>query len=187
MSTTELRALYTEKAKMIGCEIITPTNIQEAADYIKENANGAILVPESPLCDKHNLKSALKKAGAALHEGSFREAGQVPAAGVTFSNFAVAESGTVVLDSTAEDIRLATTLPEKHFVIVDPATIVADGLGAVDTMTELHKGNEPKFVAYISGPSRTADIERVLTIGAHGPREVHVLLMEGISNNFMEH
>ncbi len=183
----ELQTLYTEKAKMIGCEIVSPKDIGEAAAYIKENAGGALLLPESPLCTKHNLKAALKEAGAAVHEGSFREAGHVPAAGVTFSNFAIAESGTIVLDSTKEEVRLATTLPEKHFVFVDPATIVADGLGAAETMTALHKGDEPKYIAYISGPSRTADIERVLTIGAHGPREVHVLLMEGISNDFMEY
>lgn len=182
----ELKTLYVEKAKMIGCAVVTPADLKEAAAYIKEHSDGPLLVPDTALCTKYDLKSTLKEAGAKLHEKSFREAGHAPAAGVTFSNFAIAESGTVVLESTPEDVRLATTIPEKHFIIVDPATIVADGLGAIDTMTELHSGHEPRFVAYISGPSRTADIERVLTIGAHGPREVHVLLMDGISSDFME-
>ncbi len=182
----ELKALYVEKAKLVGCEVVTPASLKEAAEYIAEHAGGPLLLPETELCIRHGFASLLREAGAVLHDGSFREAGHVPAAGATFSNFIIAESGTVVLESTREEIRLATTIPEKHFVIVDPATVVADGLGAVKAMEELHSGHEPRFVAYISGPSRTADIERVLTIGAHGPREVHVLLVDDVSDNFME-
>ncbi len=92
----------------------------------------------------------------------------------------------MVLNSTDEEIRLATTLPEIHFILVDPATILKDNLAAVQPMTDFHQGNDPKFIAYITGPSRTADIERVLTIGCHGPREVHILLVDDISNNLME-
>lgn len=182
----ELTSLYMEKATMVGCEVVALKDLKEAAEYIKGKAEGPLLVPDSTLCTKFGMKSLLQDAGATLHEGSFREAGHLPAGGVTFSNFAIGESGTVVLDSTPEDVRLATTIPEKYFVVVDPATIVADGLGAVEAMTALHTGHDPRYVAYISGPSRTADIERVLTIGAHGPREVYVLLVEGISSDFME-
>jgi L-lactate dehydrogenase complex protein LldG len=92
----------------------------------------------------------------------------------------------VVLESTDEEIRLATTLPEIHFILVDPATILKDNLAGVDPMTAFHQGSDPKLIAYITGPSRTADIERVLTIGCHGPREVHILLVEGISSDLME-
>lgn len=182
----DLRTLFTEKAKQVGAIVTEATSLQQCAEYIQSRAEGALLVPETTLATKHNLKAVLAEAGISLHQGSFREAGRVPAGGVTFCNFALADSGTVVLESTPEDIRLATTIPEKHFVIVDPAKIVADGLAAVAPMTKLHGGNEPRFVAYITGPSRTADIERQLTIGCHGPREVHILLMENISNDFME-
>ncbi len=183
----DLCTLFTEKAKAVGTAVTKVTSLQQAAEYIKNEADeGAMLVPETALAIKHNLKAVLTEAGNTLYEGNFREAGHVPAAGVTFCNFAMADSGSVVLESTPEEVRLATTIPEKHFVIVDPAKILADGLAAVDIMTELHSSDEPRFVAYITGPSRTADIERQLTIGCHGPREVHVLLMENISNDFME-
>jgi L-lactate dehydrogenase complex protein LldG len=98
----------------------------------------------------------------------------------------MADSGTVVLESTDESIRLATTLPETHFVIVDPEKILEDNLSAVAPMTQMHMGDDPKFVAYITGPSRTADIERVLTIGCHGPRELHILLVNNVSSDLME-
>ncbi len=186
MITNTHLSSFMEAARRVGTEVNQVDSLQDAAAYISEIAGGTTLVPETSLADKHNLKTILGSAGIDVFEGDFRKAGHVPAAGVTFSNFAMADTGTVVLESTMEHIRLATTLPELHFVIVDPETILEDNLAAVKPMTELHQGSEPRFVAYITGPSRTADIERVLTIGCHGPRELHVLVIEGISSDLME-
>lgn len=177
---------FMEAARRVGSEVNQFQTTQEAAAYIAQNSKGATLVPDTVLSEKHQLKATLKEAGISVYEGNFRKAGNVPGAGVTFCNFGMADTGTVVLESTMEDIRLATTLPEKHFVIIDPETILEDNLAAVKPMTELHTGSEPRFLAYITGPSRTADIERVLTIGCHGPRELHILLIESISSDLME-
>jgi L-lactate dehydrogenase complex protein LldG len=177
---------FIESAKRVGAEVHSKLNLREAAAYIADKAPGTTLVPETPLADRHDLRTLLAEAGVKVFTKSFREAGHLPGAGVTFSNFAMADTGTVVLESTDENIRLATTLPEKHFILVDPATILEDNLAAVEPMTALHQGGAPKFIAYITGPSRTADIERVLTIGCHGPRELHILLVENISSDLLE-
>lgn len=177
---------FIESAKRVGAIVERAQSLEEAVSYIFENAKGTTLVPVTPLVVRHGLKAMLVNAGVAVLNKQFREGGQFPAAGVTFSNFAMADTGTVVLESTDENIRLATTLPEKHFVIVDPATILVDNLAAAAPMNDLHLGSAPKFIAYITGPSRTADIERVLTIGCHGPRELHILLVEHISSDLME-
>lgn len=173
-------------AKRIGTDVSPMNNLQDAVAYIKDKVSGITLVPETSLAQRHDLRSLLVEAGVNVFTGKFRDAGQVPGAGVTFSNFCLADSGTVVLESTDEEIRLATTLPEIHFIFVDPTTILEDNLAAVEPMTAFHQGSDPRFIAYITGPSRTADIERVLTIGCHGPREVHVLLVENISSDLME-
>ncbi len=186
MATKTQLSCFMEAARRVGTEVTNMDSLQNVAAYIAEKTSGTTLVPETPLADKHNLKTLLGDAGLDVFEGDFRKAGHVPAAGVTFSNFAMADTGTVVLESTMENIRLSTTLPELHFVIVDPETILEDNLAAAKPMTELHQGSEPRFVAYITGPSRTADIERVLTIGCHGPRELHILVVEGISSDLME-
>lgn len=177
---------FMEAARRVGAEVTPMDNLSAAVSYIHEKAGGLTLVPQTPLASKHGLAKLLSDAGTKVYAGDFRKAGHEPAAGVTFSNFAMADTGTVVLNSTAEDIRLATTLPERHFVIVDPATILEDNLAAAAPMTELHVGSEPRFVAYITGPSRTADIERVLTIGCHGPRELYILVVKDISADLME-
>lgn len=177
---------FIEAAKRVGAEVLRFESLETAAGYIGEKLDGTTLVPDTKLAAQHDLQKLLKQKNVDVFCGNFREAGQVVAGGVTFSNFCLADSGTVVLESTDENIRLATTLPDKHFVIVDPETVLEDNLAAAEPMTSFHQGNEPKFIAYITGPSRTADIERVLTIGCHGPRELHILLVNGISSDLME-
>ncbi len=184
--TAKYQKQFIEIAKRVGAEVTQVDDLQAAAKYISNISKGTTLVPETPLAKKHDLRSLLTTEGIDVFSGDFRKAGQMPEGVVTFCNFCMADSGTVVLESTDEDIRLATTLPETHFVIVDPAKILEDNLAAVPIMTQLHEGNDPRFVAYITGPSRTADVERVLTIGCHGPRELHILLVNNISTDLME-
>ncbi|MBD1400708.1 LutC/YkgG family protein [Pelovirga terrestris] len=177
---------FTESAERVGATVAHYGTLEDAADFIARTAVGKTLVPQTALTDKFQLWSLLEAAGVEVHAGSFRDAGQLPGAGVTFCNFAMADTGTVVLDSTSEDIRLATTIPEVHFVLLDPTKILPDNLAAVDPMNRLYEGSEPRFVAYITGPSRTADIERVLTIGCHGPRQLHILLVPDVSDDLLE-
>jgi len=75
-----------------------------------------------------------------------------------------------------EDIRLATCLCEHLFVVVKASDILSTLEDAGDYLSENHLQNNA-FTAFITGPSRTADIERVLTIGVHGPTSVTVYIM----------
>ena len=177
---------FTESATGVGAVVLQMDSLKDAVMYIRETAEGRVLIPETALVKRHQLRALLSEAGADVFTGKFRTAGQIPGAGITFCNFCLADTGTVVLDSTDEEIRLATTLPERHFILVDPTKILEDNLAAIEPMTAMHQGSDPKFIAYITGPSRTADIERVLTIGCHGPREVHILLVAGISSDLTE-
>jgi len=186
MSNTTHLLRFMEMARRVGAEVTQLDSLQDAAIYVAANSSGTTLVPRTALSEKYALRNLLAEAGVDVYDGDFRKAGHFPGAGVTFCNFAMADTGTVVLESTAEDVRLSTTLPEKHFVLVDPEIILEDNLAAAVPMTRMHTGNEPKFVAYVTGPSRTADIERVLTIGCHGPRELHILVVEGLSGDLYE-
>lgn len=177
---------FIESAQKVGAEVVELDNLQDAAGYVASKSSGKTLIPQTALVIKHDLAEKMSEAGVEVFAGDFRKAGHVPGAGVTFCNFAMADTGTVVLESTDEAVRLATTLPEVHFVIVDPSKILKDNLAATGPMTSMHQGSEPRFIAYITGPSRTADIERVLTIGCHGPRELHILVVNSVSSDLME-
>lgn len=94
--------------------------------------------------------------------------------GITSAQAAIAETGTLVLDSTRERHRLVSLVPPVHIAIVKASTIYAT-LG--ETFSMLQNGEElSPAITFITGPSRTADIELTLTIGVHGPQELYVII-----------
>ena len=93
------------------------------------------------------------------------------------ADYGIAETGTVVIDSADEKLRLATCLAEKLTVLVEGSRIKEKLEDIVDFLEECSE-KEHGYLAFISGASRTADIERVLTIGVHGPREMQVIIVE---------
>ncbi len=98
--------------------------------------------------------------------------------GLTFADYGIAETGTLVLDSSSEEVRLATMISEIHIAILSQSQIRAN---AYDLEDELRNNmrSYPNYTAFITGASRTADIERVLALGVHGPLELHILLVPG--------
>ena len=82
-----------------------------------------------------------------------------------------------VVESTNEDIRLATMLPETSVLLIRRSTILPGNENGAEVLQKFFGKAEPEFLAFISGPSRTADIERVLTLGVHGPLYLHAVLI----------
>jgi len=96
-------------------------------------------------------------------------------ASLTSARSAIAETGTVVIWPDAREPRLMSLVPPVHFVLLDTATIHADLHDAM--ACENWKDSLPTNALLISGPSKTADIQQTLAYGAHGPRELIVLLL----------
>ena len=102
--------------------------------------------------------------------------------GISGANILIAETGTMVIVANEGNDRLVTTLPPIHVAMVGYEKLVE----TLDDANEILKllarsGTGQKMTAYVSfitGPSRTTDIEKTLTIGAHGPKEVHVVLVD---------
>ena len=182
----ELLERFILAAGRAGAHVVRTLDRTALVDYIARHAEGPILLPNFAVGQRLRLAEALRESGCIVLTEHFRAGAAQASAGITGANFALADTGTVVLDSTDEALRLASTLPRRHFVILDPHKILADGLAAVGPLRVLHRRQSPDFVAFITGPSRTADIERVLTIGVHGPAELHILLLEGISDDPLE-
>ena len=93
--------------------------------------------------------------------------------GITTVQAAIAETGTLVLDSTQERHRLVSLVPPVHIAIVD-ASKIYETLGEV--LAFINKNDISPAVTFITGPSRTADIELTLTVGVHGPQELYVII-----------
>lgn len=90
---------------------------------------------------------------------------------------AVAETGSVVLASGPGTPATLNFLPENHVVVVRADDVVAHVEDAFERLRALE--GLPRALNFVTGPSRTADIEQTIEIGAHGPRRMHVLIVEG--------
>ncbi|MDO8319749.1 lactate utilization protein [Rhodoferax sp.] len=95
-------------------------------------------------------------------------------ASLTLAKSAIAEIGSLILWPTPAEPRLMSLVPSVHFVLLDVATIHSDFYSAMTA--EGWKDNLPTNALLICGPSKTADIQQTLAYGAHGPRELVVLL-----------
>jgi L-lactate dehydrogenase complex protein LldG len=93
---------------------------------------------------------------------------------------AVAETGTLVMASGADNPVTLNFLPETHIVVVEETALVGGYEGAWEAIrARFGRGAMPRTVNFISGPSRTADIGGQLVMGAHGPRRLCVILVRG--------
>ncbi len=103
-------------------------------------------------------------------------------AGISGANLAVAESGTLVIISNEGNARLATSLPPVHIALVTTEKFVETLEQAVTLIKALVPASSglkmTAYVSFITGPSRTTDIEKELVIGVHGPGELHIIILD---------
>jgi len=110
--------------------------------------------------------------------------------GISGSNVVAAETGSLFLIENEGNIRLTTSVPPVHIALVGMEKLVP-------TLNEAWKVAEvtwryanytiPQYISVISGPSSTGDIEKVITYGAHGPREFHVIFLDGGRTELAQH
>jgi L-lactate dehydrogenase complex protein LldG len=96
--------------------------------------------------------------------------------GITGVYCAIAETGTLVLISGANTPTASALLPDTHIAVV-PRNRIVSGMEEAYALIRSECGGMPRAINFISGPSRTADIEQTLVLGAHGPYRVHILVV----------
>ena len=101
------------------------------------------------------------------------------AVGVVRAAKGIAQTGTCVVVADDEALRLETMLPEVSVILLNRADILPDLPSAAPFLREQQTQGRASYVSFITGPSRTADIERVSAIGVHGPLELHIVLIGG--------
>lgn len=106
----------------------------------------------------------------------FRPAVATDLIGVTGAFAAIAETGTLVMASGETTPPATSLLPETHIAVL-PATRVVDTMEDAFALLRVEATPWPRAVNLISGPSRTADIEQTVTLGAHGPYRVHIIIV----------
>jgi L-lactate dehydrogenase complex protein LldG len=148
----------------------TVTGVDAARDHIAR------------ICEDAGGPAVAAVAASELAPGAATVAGDLAgilaaSVGVSRAVLGVAETGSVLLAPASRHERLVALLPPVHVVVLD-STELRDSLNdAAPAMHALLDHGAP-YLTLVSGPSRTADIERVITVGAHGPRRLHVLVVE---------
>ncbi len=109
-----------------------------------------------------------------LHLQVSRERAAEAHIGISQVDWALADTGTLAQDATAIDKRLVSTLPFIHIALVATASLTPD----MPTWLTHVQPKDSAYLSLITGPSRTADIERVLTIGVHGPERLIIIFVD---------
>jgi L-lactate dehydrogenase complex protein LldG len=132
-------------------------------------------------CEWHNIYCAepefqymLTQAGVPFE--SDEESLQELKVGITGCEFVIARLGSIMVSS--KNSRRLNVYPETHVVIAYVDQLVDDLKDAFEAVQAKYSGKLPSLLSVITGPSRTADIEKTLVMGAHGPRELFLILLE---------
>ena len=171
---------FVSEVSRVGGSVARTSSAAETVDYLRRLLpaieDGAVAISDAVA--RHEPKLAqlfqMEDPETALDKHPLMRA-QI---GVTFADFAIADTGTLVLVSGEERHRLVSLLPPIHVCLLDPDRIVANLTELLRQTGEHHYSYEfaPNAMTLITGPSRTADIEHTVTTGVHGPRELHILL-----------
>jgi L-lactate dehydrogenase complex protein LldG len=98
-------------------------------------------------------------------------------AGLTACECLVAQTGSILVSSATCGGRSLSILPHVHVVVATVDQVVGTLADALHAARDRHDGRLPSMLSFITGPSRTGDIERILVLGAHGPKELFVILV----------
>jgi len=142
---------------------------QAVAAYLESNS-----LPLAAVCWPEFETLDWRGAGLALEARAARESDLV---GITGCFCAIAETGTLTLLSGPDTPPGASLLPETHIAIVNSNRILRGMEDAWELLRAERATALPRAVSFVSGPSRTADIEQTVTLGAHGPYRVHIILL----------
>jgi L-lactate dehydrogenase complex protein LldG len=176
---------FERRAKAVSAEVFrvkTPAEAREAVLNLARftNAKKIVSVP-GPLQVAAGIEEALRSSGFEVFTDQAQIAEHAATADIGLSGveFGIAETGSVCQDGYAIESRLVSTLPPIHVAFLDGCSIVP---GIVEAFAIISQVFDHGYISFITGPSRTADIERVLTIGVHGPsRLVIVAVDEGLA------
>ena len=98
--------------------------------------------------------------------------------GITRCDFLISRFGSIMVSSGIQSGRRMFVYPETHIVVAATSQIVPELKDALKDMKRKYPDNFPSQVSVITGPSRTADIEKTLVMGAHGPKSLYVFLVD---------
>jgi L-lactate dehydrogenase complex protein LldG len=165
-------ACFRERARLLSSTFDDAGTLAEVpqavANYLRRNN-----LPLDAVCWPDLFELGWAAVGLSVAARAARDGDLV---GITGAFCAIAETGTLMMVSGPRTPAATSLLPETHIALVGTTRIVR-GMEEAWQLLRAELGTPPRAVTFISGPSRTADIEQTVTLGAHGPYRVHIVLL----------
>ncbi|HYD96675.1 MAG TPA: lactate utilization protein C [Noviherbaspirillum sp.] len=168
----DLVAHFTQQALRMSDTVDEVRTLDEVPAAVARYLGGITVAPKA-IAWNTLAGMAWREAGM---EVEFRRPRNEDLVGITGAFCAVAETGSLMLLSGPDTWSSAGLLPETHVAILPASRIVAHMEDAF-ALARAEHGELPRAINFISGPSRTGDIEQTIVLGAHGPYRVHVVLV----------
>jgi L-lactate dehydrogenase complex protein LldG len=181
---TDLFTHFQQCLSSVGGESHQVAHLAEAAASIAAHPAliaGEIVVP--PNLGQHQqwgtILSLLRSKGITIRAGGSPASVADAPAGLSGAELAIAETGSVLLAENSLEARAVSMLTLTHFVLVRESMLVPTPDDASVILQRLTRvgSDQRHYVSFVTGPSRTADIERTLTIGVQGPKTLYVILV----------
>ena len=181
---TSMYEQFRARAETVGAEVYRFKTSDEALDFVlqfirKEGIQDApqtcAVWADGPFLNGFD-REQLSQMTPGLRFDVGRDKAAAARIGISEVGFAVTDTGSLVADQTDVSQRLVSTLPTIHIALIGTDRILPDKAAL---FTRINPATS-RYIAFITGPSRTADIERVLTIGVHGPKRLVIVFVDGM-------
>jgi L-lactate utilization protein LutC len=176
----ERAARFQTILRQVGGQVERVSDLEAAAaclrELLAEVGASRLLVSDAP--EARALAARLPAGVLRLPPDAPRSELLAADAGLSSAQWGVAETGTLVLESARERHRLASLLPPVHVALLRESGLLGTLGEALERIRAPSGAPASRTITLITGPSRTADIELELVVGVHGPKALHVLLLE---------
>jgi L-lactate utilization protein LutC len=166
-----------ERVAALAGKTLHAHSIAEAVDYVAERTRGrSAIASNAPFLREIGITALPGVESGITDERTLREIAARAEIGITSADYALSDTGTLVMMASPAEARLISLVPPVHIAVV-PSERLLTGLDELFALHPLPAG-ETSSMVLITGPSRTADIEQILVRGVHGPGEIHVIVVD---------
>jgi L-lactate dehydrogenase complex protein LldG len=173
-------ALFQKKCVQLRTDLQLVDGIEEAANILvnlrEVHQWTAAAAHHHPLLDR--IVPALGLETQYTEERPDSKSLERCSVGITACDALIGQTGSILLTARSAGGRALSVLPPHHLVVARADQLVPDLPTAFDLLSARYGEKYPSFITFITGPSRTGDIERILVLGAHGPKNLTVILIQ---------
>ena len=182
LSEDDLAAVFAESLAGINTSVYRVHRegiLEFVTGFIRERGVKSFSIWETEYLNSLGIARSLEGGGLSIATAEDKAAIANSDIGITGADYALADTGSLVLISSPDKPRGVSLIPPVHLAIVRKENILCDIGELFGLLNEIYESPDaiPSCTTFITGPSRTADIELNLTLGVHGPKELHVLIV----------